>query len=347
MSNQLLSFSKWFKRFYLLCFLALSMGIPLIFSSITRSVFEVNKLLFLRLIILLLCGAWILKTCLLKDNGIEHPDKESYTIFGFKWRRIGLEIPILCWIIANIISIILSRNVFISLIGAYDRWEGLMTILNYVVLFYMTAKLIDNTRYRVIIFCICLFSTAISSFYGLAQSLGLDFMNWSADPTSRVFACINNPVHFCAYVGMTVPLGLSLSHYFLSKLKTITMFETRSYLPQLYTALVIVFAILSIICLSFFNLSTSATTHIQFLLVLGGIAALFYQYSHFIPTKTNSLYFLVFSLGFFFLFIFNSLSLTAYHLTLLAIGAALCYCLRAMDHKLFFMYRLCNVTTLL
>ena len=146
MSNQLVSISKWFKRFYLMGFLALSMGIPLIFSSATRSVFEVNKLLFLRIIILLLCGAWLFKTCLLKDNGFEHSEEESYSLFGFKWRRIGLEIPVLFWIITNLISIIISRNVFISTIGAYDRWEGLMTILNYVVLFYMTAKLIDNTR---------------------------------------------------------------------------------------------------------------------------------------------------------------------------------------------------------
>ena len=61
MSNQLVSISKWFKRFYLMGFLALSMGIPLIFSSATRSVFEVNKLLLLRLYLVLTYGVWLLR----------------------------------------------------------------------------------------------------------------------------------------------------------------------------------------------------------------------------------------------------------------------------------------------
>ena len=125
------------------------------------------------------------------------PNSQSYTIFGFNWRRIGIEIPILLWIICNLILIISSPNIFISYIGAYDRWESLATILNYILLFYMTAKLISNTRYRLLIFCICVFSTSVSSIYGVIQSLDIDFMNWSKSPTKRVFACINNPVHFC------------------------------------------------------------------------------------------------------------------------------------------------------
>ncbi|MFT5170359.1 MAG: hypothetical protein ACI9BD_000126 [Candidatus Marinamargulisbacteria bacterium] len=53
-----------------------------------------------------------------------------------------------------------------------------------------------------------IFPTGISAIYGIMQSYGYDFMHWSQDPTGRVFACINNPVHYCAYVGMIVPLCL-------------------------------------------------------------------------------------------------------------------------------------------
>ncbi len=347
MSNQLVLISKWFKRFYLMGFLALSMGIPLIFSSTTRSVFEVNKLLFLRIIILLLCGAWLLKSCILKDNGYEHADEESYSLFGFKWRRIGLEIPMLFWIITNLISIIISRNVFISLIGAYDRWEGLATILNYIILFFMTAKLIDNTKYRVLIFCLCLFSTSISSLYGLIQSLGLDFMNWSADPTSRVFACINNPVHFCAYVAMVVPLGLSLSHYFLNKIKSITTFTTQTYLPILYSAISIIYTIISLILLNFLPDSITMISYIQFIIFFGIISVLFYFYDAVIPTKKLFFYLLSFFVVSFLLFIFNILSLNVYQLTLLILGSGICYCSRSIGNSTFFIYRVCTTTTFL
>ena len=68
--------------------------------------------------------------------------------FGFRWRRIGLEIAITAWVLANLISIVVSENIFIGLIGAYDRWEGLATILNYILLFYMVAKLVNNFKYR-------------------------------------------------------------------------------------------------------------------------------------------------------------------------------------------------------
>ena len=133
----------------------------------------------------------LIKSCLLKDNNYQASDDNSYTIFGFRWRRIGLEIPMLIWILANLISILLSENIFIAYIGAYDRWEGIATIFNYILLFYMVAKLLDDFKYRLLIILLCLFSTSISSIYGIVQSLGIDFMSWSTSPTSRVFACIS------------------------------------------------------------------------------------------------------------------------------------------------------------
>jgi hypothetical protein len=45
----------------------------------------------------------------------------------------------------------------------------------------------------------------------------LDFMHWSVDPTARVFACINNPVHFAPYVVMHIPLIIGAVFYFIRK----------------------------------------------------------------------------------------------------------------------------------
>ena len=132
MFTSLNSMNTFFNRFFLGCFSILCVGIPLLFSSYTRSVFEVNKLLLLRIILLIVYGAWFYKSCILKDNKLMSPKRDSYSLFGFNWRRIGLEIPIALWVLSNFISIFLSENIFIGLIGAYDRWEGFATILNYI-----------------------------------------------------------------------------------------------------------------------------------------------------------------------------------------------------------------------
>lgn len=180
----------------------LCIGTPLIFTPLTRSVFEVNKLLLLRIITLLVMGLWLTYHWLTRDESTraQPPHKQ--------WTPIGLEKPFLAWIALNIVSTIFSQNVVVAIIGAYDRWEGIITILNYVVLYYMFAKLVQKKWQLTVILTAIVVPAVFSSMYGVFQSLGLDFMAWSQDPTMRVFACINNPVHFCAYVGMCVPLCL-------------------------------------------------------------------------------------------------------------------------------------------
>lgn len=187
---------------------ALMIGTPLVFTSLTRSVFEVNKLLLLRVITILVVGLWLFRYRTLKDNGLDNDPLESYNLLGFRWKKIGLEIPVALWVILNVLSTIFAKNLYVAIIGAYDRWEGIITILNYVILIYMYAKLMVKRRMLYWLIGGMLTSTGISAVYGVLQSLGWDFMNWSVDPTARVFACINNPVHFCAYVGMVVPVGV-------------------------------------------------------------------------------------------------------------------------------------------
>lgn len=342
MNISLSRLNKFFNRFFLVNFLILSVGIPLLFSSYTRSVFEVNKLLLLRLVILIVYGAWFIKSCLLKDNNLQAKESESYTIFGFHWRRIGLEIPMLIWIILNFVSIVLSENIYIAYIGAYDRWEGLATILNYIFLFYMVAKLLDDFKYRLLIILICLFSTSISSVYGIIQSLGIDFMNWSTSPTSRVFACINNPVHFCAYVGMIVPIGISLTYYFLSqflsskasKLKRIPLAYYLSFPISLICGLILTFD--SVISLEFF----------QYFIFNSIVFYIFLNYDTIIPLKKTTLLLFLVSALIAVLFSLELIILDRFQITLSAFCLLGFFVLRVINNKNLFLYRLCFATTL-
>lgn len=206
-------------------FFILLIGTPLIFTSYTRSVFEVGKLLLVRIVIILTYIFWLLKSMYVSANSDQKSLKkeEHYTIFGFKWKKIGLEIPIILVLLTNILSTIFSQNLKLSIIGSYDRWEGIITIVNYLMLYLMFAKLMVKRVYFYWIMAGLVIPSGLSSIYGIYQSVGWDFMNWSVDPSARVFACINNPVHFCAYVAMIVPIGIAWLLYSTSKQKTSIM----------------------------------------------------------------------------------------------------------------------------
>jgi O-antigen ligase len=212
-----LSFDRFFDIAIRVLFIILVIGIPLAFTSYTRSVFEVNKLMVLRYVTLGVCGVWFFRSWLYRIFSVEGDARPAYHFFGFKWTKTGLDISFLIWILFNIASTVFSQNVRVSVIGAYDRWEGLMTALNYVILLLMTAKLVMSRRTMLWILGAALVATGASAVYGVLQSLGMDFMRWSVDPSQRVFACINNPVHFCAYVAMMVPIGMSFLMFFSSR----------------------------------------------------------------------------------------------------------------------------------
>jgi len=190
--------------------LVLIFGIPIFFTSVTRSVFEVNKLLLLRVTTTLSIVFIFIRALLVdydkKNEAMIYKDRDYYEVFGVKWYKTGLEIPVLIWLIVNVASTLLSRNLYVSIIGAYDRWEGLITVFNYTILLFLFTKIVDNIRFFYWIFYSFITSASLSAIYGIAQSNGYDFMQWSADATKRAFGSINNPVHYGPYIGMMILL---------------------------------------------------------------------------------------------------------------------------------------------
>ncbi|MDD5455987.1 MAG: O-antigen ligase family protein [Candidatus Margulisbacteria bacterium] len=201
--------------------LVLIFGIPIFFTSVTRSVFEVNKLLLLRFTTILIGMLWVTKALLVdyeqKEEDEAHKGKPYYNFLGLRWYKTGLEIPIVLWLILNFISTLVSRNIYVSIIGAYDRWEGIMTVINYAFLVLIFAKMVDSIRLFYWIFFSFIISASMSAIYGIFQSAGMDFMQWSADATARAFGSINNPVHYGPYIGMMITLAfgymLQVKHF--------------------------------------------------------------------------------------------------------------------------------------
>jgi len=103
--------------FYLLFFL-----IPLAFTSDTSELFEFNKLWLTFGITIVIALAWITKMVIRKELRIQ---------------RTPLDIPIVLFLISEIISSFLSLDMHVSLWGYYSRFNGgLFSILAYVFLYY-------------------------------------------------------------------------------------------------------------------------------------------------------------------------------------------------------------------
>ncbi len=201
-------FTSIIERIMLGFLVILVVGTPLLFTQYTRSVFEVNKLLLLRVSTIIILVIWVFQYLVLKDNGHATPSENSISILGIKWRKVGLEWAMIAWIGLNVVSTLFSKNLIVSYIGAYDRWEGIITIINYGILWFIFAKWVTKKYQLYILLAAILVSTTFSAIYGILQSFGIDYMNWSVNSAARVFACINNPVHFCAYVGMVVSITI-------------------------------------------------------------------------------------------------------------------------------------------
>ncbi|RAP29876.1 hypothetical protein DID76_03645 [Candidatus Marinamargulisbacteria bacterium SCGC AG-414-C22] len=339
-------FDSLFNGLILVLFTLLIFGIPLAFTAYTRSVFEVNKLLVLRITLILVYFFWFVKYLIYKHNGFDNKEEESYSLLGFRWKRVGLELPVLAWILVNYISSFLSENIFISYIGAYDRWEGMSTILNYVCLVYMFAKLIDSFKYRYWIIAMLIFSTFFSAFYGVLQSLGIEFMNWNADPTKRVFACINNPVHFCAYVAMLVPLGIGFAQRLLhwNQVKKIpVLFQTnilvRLIIPSILFISSFFFIFKSVSFSDYAGLAVFTAPHMLYSILFFGGLFILNNYTTIMPNKITVIGVTCYVLFLLFITLANVNTLSATQLFSLLFCLASFYVCSALNDKRLFFYR--------
>ncbi|MFH1859599.1 MAG: O-antigen ligase family protein [bacterium] len=119
-----------------------------------------------------------------------------------------LDLPLCLFLIITILSTVLSVCPYISLWGAYYRYEGLISCVNYIILFYIAANCLDKGAILRILGTAIL-AGAVVSLYGLLQSLHIDLVGWQDYGTSRVISTFGNSVYFGAYVATVFPLALA------------------------------------------------------------------------------------------------------------------------------------------
>ncbi len=204
---------------------SLFLFVPLIFAGNTSELFEFNKMWLTFGITALISALWFSKMVILKKP-----------IF----RRTIFDIPILLFLISQIISTFLSLDPHISLWGYYSRWNGgLLSTITYIILFYgFISNFYNNTEEKdydkqnwldknptseTVIrrsLYVSLIAGLISVIWALPSHFGydptclvfrgtFDVSCWTADfmPKVRIFGPLGQPDWLAGYLGILLPIA--------------------------------------------------------------------------------------------------------------------------------------------
>ncbi len=169
-------------------------GLPLTYDQ-----FDIVKVFLQRAIMLVAVGAWVWG--ILVNGGRIRFTKVEWLVLAF-----------LGWLVlTTVISIHPATAVF----GKYRRFEGLISFVNYMAVFFLALQVADRpSRIRVLARSLVIGGVLVS-FYGVLQFLGADPANWGALPfePNRAFSTFGNPDLLGGYLifPLAVSLGLALS----------------------------------------------------------------------------------------------------------------------------------------
>lgn len=183
---------KHIEKIIELSLLAIVVLVPVVFFTRTNDVFETNKIFIMRFFTILAFALWVVKSV-----------KE-----GVKLRRTDFDFPMIAFLLVSAVNTVVTKSLEVSIFGVYEDFEGILTILNYFVFYYLVVNFANNISmvYKIIIGVII--ATLFTSLYGLAQNSGYDFIMWNPETYSpeRFFATLGNPNFLAAYIVEAVPL---------------------------------------------------------------------------------------------------------------------------------------------
>jgi len=219
MLDKIISYS-----FYLLFSLT-----PLFWTSLNHELFEFNKMFLTYGFTVIIVGAWLLKTI----------NNKQLTI-----KRTPLDIPLLLFLGANILSTIFSIDTHTSIWGYYSRLNGgLLSIISYLLLYWAFVSNMDKEK----VFTLLKFALAsgvIVSLWGILEHFGVspsciilrgefNASCWIQDVQARVFATLGQPNWMAGYLGMLIFPAL---YFFLTSKTRFSLYTFYFILSTLYLA---------------------------------------------------------------------------------------------------------------
>lgn len=183
--------SEKLDRFISFCFYTLLFLVPLVLYIGTSELFEFNKMITVYVLTVLITGAWLAKMVV-----------ERRRIF----RRTILDIPLVLFLISQILSTIVSFDTRTSLLGYYSRFHGgLLSTVSYSLLYWAWVSNMNKKRTKKAI-VILIISSILVSIYGVLEHFGIDKNIWIQDVQTRVFSTLGQPNWLAAFLVALIPI---------------------------------------------------------------------------------------------------------------------------------------------
>jgi putative inorganic carbon (HCO3(-)) transporter len=177
-----------------LALIAMLLVIPLVFYTYAYDVFEYNKITAFRLLTLLALLAFFTKRLLLAKE----PIKAS-----------PLWPPVIAIGVTSLLSTLWTNNLPTSIFGVYEDFEGILTIANYILLFFLVNQHLRHFNDARKFLTAVVVAGTLAGGYGVAQNFGFDFIMWNPTTYSaaRMFGTLGNPNFLAAFVLMCLPVA--------------------------------------------------------------------------------------------------------------------------------------------
>lgn len=157
----------------------------LLLASTTLSIFTIaqDPINPIKQCILLLFSAWLLPKILYKSK-----IKQTIYLFNF---NVNLFRILFVFLLFQLISAIASDDIITGILGDHQRRNGFLTYFSLsIILIYTVLNFNENSFARFAKFIIAI--SVVLGFYGLAQSMGKDFVDWN-NPYNPLILTTGNP----------------------------------------------------------------------------------------------------------------------------------------------------------
>jgi tetratricopeptide (TPR) repeat protein len=185
------------------CWLAAAGIIPLFFNISSVRMFELDKVLILRFLVILAVASGLLKWIDRRMSGAAASNDEERMPSVLKHPLAILALALsFIYILSSIFSISPAQSWW----GSYLRSQGSMAFLGYVILFFVVLReLRTSAQLQRLQYAIILTSIPISA-YTILQFAGLDPMPWRDSLQGRSSGSMGNPIFLGGYLVMVIPI---------------------------------------------------------------------------------------------------------------------------------------------
>ena len=131
---------------------------------------------------------------------------------GGKIRRNPVDWLVLAFLAWVTVSTVLSISPATAFFGKYRRFEGLLSFINYAVIYFLAMQFADRpSRLRKLAQAL-FWSGLLVAGYGVAQYLGFDLIHWGTLPfeANRAFSTYGNPDLLGGFLMFSMPITLGL-----------------------------------------------------------------------------------------------------------------------------------------